>query len=227
MTSVPNLAARHAEFIQSHTVLTTPPLVPELNLYLADTVIPFWQATEAWLAEANIDAPFWAFAWPGGLALARHLLDHPDLVRGRRVLDFAAGCGIAGMAAARAGAASVDASDISEMALAAIRLNAAANGVAVDTLPGDIVGGDGNWDLILAGDVLYEGPMSRHILPWLRGLARAAEVWVADPGRNYLPAEGLVPFAAYTVPTNLELENRTEKVTTLYRLLPDGAGRPA
>jgi predicted nicotinamide N-methyase len=217
------LAARHDAFIQANTVLAAPALVPEIVLHLATSVIPFWQKTEDWLAAANVDAPFWAFAWPGGLALARHLLDHPALVRGRRVLDFAAGCGVAGIAAARAGAASVDAADISAMALAATALNARANGVCVtalmeDGVARDVVGGAGRWDMILAGDVCYEAPMTRHILPWLRDMARHAEIWIADPGRAYLPADGMTAFARYTVPTSPDLEDRLTRETTLYRL---------
>ena len=228
MTSPPGLADRHAEFIQANTVLEAPGFVPEILLHLATSVIPFWQKTENWLAQANVDAPFWAFAWPGGLALARHLLDNPGLADGRRVLDFAAGSGIAGIAAARAGAAHVEAADISAMAMAATTLNARANSVTVSALmqdtghAQDIVGAACRWDIILAGDVCYEAPMTRHILPWLRDMARHAEIWIADPGRAYLPREGatngLEAFARYTVPTMLELEDRAQRETTLYRL---------
>ena len=214
------LHAQHDAFILSNTVLQDAPFVPELRLYLANSVIPFWQATENWLAEHNVDAPFWAFAWPGGLAIARHLLDHPHLAAGRRVLDFAAGGGIAGLAAARAGAASVDVRDINPMAHAACTLNALANGLTLTVLDQDIVGSPCRWDLILAGDICYEAPMTRHILPWLRTLAGQAQVLVADPGRAYLPSDGLEKFAAYMVPTNLELEDRTEKLTSLYWLKP-------
>ena len=214
------LANHHEPFILANTTLTSPDFVPEIMLYLATSVIPFWQATENWLAEANVDAPFWAFAWPGGQALARHLLDHPDLVRGRRVLDFAAGGGIAGIAAAKAGAAVVQAADINPMALAATLLNACANGVDIEGVSGDIVGQICRWDLILAGDVCYEAPMTGHILPWLRGMTDAAEIWIADPGRAYLPKAGLERLASYTVPTNLELEDHSQRLTTLYRLRP-------
>jgi predicted nicotinamide N-methyase len=165
--------------------------------------------------------PFWAFAWPGGQALARYILDHPAQVAGLRVLDFAAGSGIAGLAAARAGAVSVEANDIDPLALTAIGLNAEANGVAVSAVAGDIVGSRCRWDLILCGDVCYEGPMSRHILPWLQEMAAAASVWIADPGRAYLPEDGLESFAAYDVPTTLQLEDRTTRRAVLYRLLPD------
>jgi predicted nicotinamide N-methyase len=208
-----------AEFVRAHTVLARPPLVPEIALHLANEITPIWHASEAWLEQANIEPPFWAFAWPGGQATARHILDHPAELAGKRVLDFAAGCGIAAIAAAMAGAR-VEACEIDPFATAAIVLNAAANNVAVTALTADLVGRDGAWDLILCGDVCYEAPMTRHILPWLRQQAARCEVWLADPGRAYLPADGLSPIARYTVPTTLELEDRTERVVVLHRLLP-------
>ena len=169
-------------FIRANTVVTAAPLVPEIRLHLACEITPIWQATETWLAERNVEPPFWAFAWPGGRAFARHILDKPDLVAGKRVLDFAAGCGIAAIACVLAGAASVEASEIDPLALAAVALNAAANGVAV-TLAADVVGEACRWDLILCGDVCYEAPMTGHIMPWLTAMAATAEVWIADPGR--------------------------------------------
>jgi predicted nicotinamide N-methyase len=209
------------EFVRAHTAIAAAPLVPEIALHLASEITPIWQATEAWLAERNIEPPFWAFAWPGGQATARLLLDEPARVAGRRVLDFAAGCGIAAIAAARAGAALVEAAEIDPLALAAVRLNAALNGVQVATPDGDIVGAPCRWDVILAGDVCYEAPMTAHILPWLRAMAAAgAEVLLADPGRAYLPREGLEPLARHAVPTTLELEDRTLREVVLYRLLP-------
>ncbi len=204
-------------FVLANTVPGHAPLVPEITLRLATEITPIWQATEDWLAERNVDPPFWAFAWPGGQALARHVLDHPSLVVGRRVLDFAAGGGIAAIACARAGAIA-EAAEIDKLAVAAIRLNAAANGVTVVAEPGDVVGTPCRWDLILCGDVCYEAPMTAHILPWLRAMSRQAEVWVADPGRAYLPRDGLAAFATWRVPTSLELEDRTERQVTLYRL---------
>jgi predicted nicotinamide N-methyase len=209
-----------AEFIRANTALERAPLVPEIALHLATQITPIWRATEEWLAQRNVEPPFWAFAWPGGQATARHVLDNPGLVAGRRVLDFAAGSGIAAIACARAGAAAVDAAETDPLAAAAIGLNAAANDVAVTAIAGDVVGEDRGWDLILCGDVCYEAPMTRHILPWLRGLAARAEVWVADPGRAYLPREGLDAFATYAVATSTELEDRTERRVTLYRLRP-------
>ena len=208
-------------FIRANTTLATAPHVPEIRLHLATELTPIWQATEAWLAEHGVEPPFWAFAWPGGQALARHVLDHPQLVIGRRVLDFAAGGGIAAIACALAGAASVEAAEIDQLAVAAIRLNAAINAIAV-TSSGDVVGQPRRWDLILCGDVCYEAPMTSHILPWLRKMAHGAEVWVADPGRAYLPKFGLEAFATYRVDTTLELEDRTSRDVVLYRLAADG-----
>jgi predicted nicotinamide N-methyase len=207
-------------FLRQHTQLGRPPLVPEIALFLASEITPIWQASEDWLRAQNIEPPFWAFAWPGGQALARHVLDHPETVAGKRVLDFAAGGGIAAIACAMAGAASVQAAEIDPLAVASIRLNAAENGVAVEAMGEDVVGSACRWDLILCGDVCYEAPMTLHILPWLEAMAAQAIVWVADPGRAYLPRSGLTAFADYKVATSLELEDRTERHVVLYRLGP-------
>ena len=206
-------------FVAAHTALSRAPLVPELALRLATEITPIWAATEAWLNARDVEPPFWAFAWPGGQALARLILDQPARVARRRVLDFAAGCGIAALAAARAGA-TVEAAEIDPLAAAAIRLNAALNGVEVAVTARDVVGEPSRWDLILAGDVCYEAPMTAHILPWLRGLARGAEVWLADPGRAYLPRDGLEPLGVWRVPTTRELEDQEERAVTVARLLP-------
>lgn len=206
-----------AAFIRANTTIGTARHVPEVQLYLATEITPIWQATETWLAENNVDPPFWAFAWPGGQALARHFLDHPETVAGKRVLDFAAGGGIAAIAAVQAGAAHAEACEIDPLALAATGLNAALNGVEV-ALSGDLVGSDCRWDLIVCGDVCYEAPMTGHIMPWLHRMARTAWVWIADPGRTYLPKTGLEPIANYRIDTTLELEDRTRRDVTLYRL---------
>ena len=209
------------DFVRTYTTIARPALVPEIALHLATEITPIWQATETWLAERNIEPPFWAFAWPGGLATARLLLDEPARVAGKRVLDFAAGCGIAAIAAALAGAASVEAAEIDKLALAAVRVNAALNGVTIATPDGDIVGTPCRWDVILAGDVCYEAPMTAHILPWLRAMAAAgAEVLLADPGRAYLPREGLQPVVTHISATTLELEDRAQREVTIHRLLP-------
>jgi predicted nicotinamide N-methyase len=211
-------------FIRANTVLTTAPHVPEIRLYLATEITPIWQATETWLAKNNVEPPFWAFAWPGGSALARHILDHPELVAGKRVLDFAAGGGIAAIACVMAGALSVEAAEIDNLALAAIGLNAVANGTAVRPVL-DVVGAACRWDLILCGDVCYEAPMTGHIMPWLTDMARDADVWIADPNRAYLPKTGLLRIATFQIVTTLELEDRVSREVGLYRLL--GGRTPA
>jgi predicted nicotinamide N-methyase len=209
-----------AGFVRANTAVARPPLVPEIALYLATEITPIWQATEAWLRATGTEPPFWAFAWPGSQALARHVLDHPERVAGRRVLDFAAGGGLAAIAAARGGASGVEAAEIDPLAVAAIACNAALNGVTVTPLGADLVGLPCRWDLLMCGDVCYEAPMTGRILPWLRRMAATAEVWLADPGRAYVPRERLDVLAGYVVPTTVELEDRTERAVTLFRLLP-------
>jgi predicted nicotinamide N-methyase len=210
-----------AAFVSAQTKLAPPPLVPEIQLYLASEVTPLWQATEETLARSYVPPPYWAFAWPGGQALARHILDNPQIVAGKHVLDFAAGSGLTAIAAAMAGAAVVAAAEIDPIALAAIGLNATANDVHVAGIAEDIVDTDQAWDVVLAGDVCYERPMAERVTAWLRALAgRGAVVLLGDPGRAYLPSEGLQALARYTVPTTLDLEDRTERETTIWRMLP-------
>ncbi len=208
-----------AAFVAGWTTLAAPSLVPEIRLYLATELTPLWQATEEVLASRGVPPPYWAFAWPGSQALARHVLDGRLDVRGRRVLDFAAGSGLAAIACAMRGAA-VEAAEIDAFARAAIAANAAANGVAVAIPEADVVGEEGGWDVVLAGDVFYEKPMAARILPWLRWLARRVPVLIADPGRAFVPREGLETLASYVVPTTLELEDRAERQVTIARLLP-------
>lgn len=188
-------------------------------MYLAGELTPLWLATEGFLEEQNIAPPFWAFAWPGAEALARHVTLHPELVAGKRVLDFAAGCGLAAIACARAGAASVAASEIDRLACAAIGMNAAANGVAVEILAEDVTECDCRWDVVLAGDVFYEAPMTGKIWPWLRDCARTASVIVGDPARAYAPKEGILEIGRYEVPTLLELEDTESRVVRVLRVL--------
>jgi predicted nicotinamide N-methyase len=211
-------AAMHTAFIRANTVLATPPLVPEVKLHLASEVTPLWQATEASLAQSQLPPPYWAFAWAGGQALARHLLDHPDLVAGKSVLDFGAGSGLVAIAAALAGATFVTAAEIDPFAAAAIALNAAANGVALEVASGDVLGGAPRWDAILCGDMCYERPLAERLTQWLEHcVAAGALVLLGDPGRAYLPRAGLTAIARYTVPTPLDLEDRTERETTVWR----------
>jgi predicted nicotinamide N-methyase len=210
-----------AAFVRQQTELATPPLVSEIRLYLASAVTPLWRATEATLAAREVPPPYWAFAWPGGQALARYILDDPTTICGRRVLDFAAGSGLVGIAAAMAGADATTAADIDSIAVAAIALNAAANGVMIDVMHEDPIGRPSAWDVVLAGDVCYEQPMAGRATEWLRQLAAAGtEVLLGDPGRSYRPADGLVELARYRVPTSLDLETRTECETVVWRLLP-------
>jgi predicted nicotinamide N-methyase len=191
-------------------------LVPELRLHLADRALPLWEATEATLAANNLPPPYWAFAWPGGQAMARLLLDRPDLVRGKRVVDFGAGCGIAAMAAAKSGAACVTAIDIDAFARAAIAMNAALNGVdigIVEQLPERVC------DLLLLGDMCYERPLAERLTDWLDRLAReGATVLLGDPGRSYFPSGRMTALARYSVPTTLELEDREVRETGVWRL---------
>ena len=180
-------------FIRASTIVSHHVMVPEISLYLATEITPIWQATESFLSETGTEPPFWAFAWPGSVAMARRVLDDPSLVAGKRVLDFAAGGGLAAIACAMAGAESVQAAEIDPLACDAMALNAALNNAEIGIL-GDVVGQACRWDLILCGDVCYEAPMTAHILPWLKRMAAFAEVWIADPGRAYLPRRGLVVY---------------------------------
>ncbi len=211
-------------FIRRNTALETPAMVPEFKLWLASEYVPIWQATEAWLEEQNVDPPYWAFCWPGGQAIARYLLDHADLVRGKQVIDFAAGSGVSSMAAARAGAGSVTANDIDALSLIAARLNAAANGLTIGTSSDDWLAGmpgDPVADVVIAGDVCYEREMSSRAIEWLRSHAnRGRLVLLGDPGRNYFTAQGLEERARYDIPTSLQLENRGMRETVVWRVLP-------
>ncbi|MCG5239589.1 class I SAM-dependent methyltransferase [Azospirillum doebereinerae] len=211
------------DFVRDNTTLATPPLLPEIQLHLATEVTPLWEATEETLAEKNLPPPYWAFAWPGGQAVARLMLDRPDLVAGKSVLDFAAGTGVVAVAAMMAGAARVQACDIDRFSLAAIALNAKANGVEVKAVSVDLVGRElPGIDVVLAGDVCYERPMAERVTAWLRTVAATGTlVLLGDPGRAYVPAHGLEKVATYTVPTSLELEDRTTRETTIWRLLAE------
>ncbi len=208
-----------AAFIRAHTDLAPAPFVPGVLLHQADEPIGLWELTES---EYSSDRPppFWAFAWAGGQALARYLLEHPEAVRGRTVLDLAAGSGVVGIAALKAGAARVRAVEVDSTAVAAIELNAAANGVAVDAELGDILAGEsGGVDVVLAGDVFYSKAMSDRMLAFLRRAARhGARVLVGDPERAYLPRKFFTPLTRYDVPVPHALESVTVKHTTVWEL---------
>ena len=210
-------------FIRANTVLEAPSMVPELRLHLATEITPIWRATETALEEMGVPPPYWAFCWPGGQAIARHVLDHPEIVRGRRVLDFAAGSGIAALAAMKAGAASAIGNDIDAYSIAAMRLNGEANGIAivVDQLDLLAIEAERGFDVVLAGDVCYERPLAEQVFLWLQAQARAgALVLLGDPGRSYLPTQGLAELARYDIPTSLQLENHGMKETIVWRVLP-------
>jgi predicted nicotinamide N-methyase len=208
-------------FILAQTAIAAPPLVPEIRLHLATEITPIWEATEATLTAMNLPPPYWAFAWAGGQALTRFLIDHPDWVQGKRVLDFAAGSGLSAIGAAKAGAALTQAAEIDDFAIAAIGLNARINNVAIDLVREDLVGVEPRWDVVLAGDVCYERPMAERVITWFRALAgRGVAILMGDPGRAYLPQSGLVELARYQVPTSLELEDRTQRETIVWRLMP-------
>jgi predicted nicotinamide N-methyase len=177
--------------------------------------------TEEALEEMGLPPPFWAFAWAGGQALARYLLDHPQIVAGRRVIDFASGSGIVAIAAMKAGAARVLAADIDVFCGAAVALNAEANGVAVDFTGENLLEAPPPaWaEVVLAGDICYEKPLAARVIAWL-GEARAAgaTVLIGDPGRSYFPREGLEKLAEYQVPTTRELEDMEVKKTAVWRM---------
>lgn len=214
-------AADPTTFILAQTAIAAPPLVPEIKLHLATEITPIWEATEATLAAMNLPPPYWAFAWAGGQALTRFLIDHPDWVKGKRVLDFAAGSGLSAIGAAKAGAAQMQAAEIDDFALAAIALNARINDVAIELVREDLIGVEPRWDVVLAGDVCYERPMAEKVIAWFRALAsRGVAILMGDPGRAYLPQSGLLELARYQVPTSLELEDRTQRETIVWRLMP-------
>lgn len=211
-------------FIRANTVLMRPPLVPEIVLHLASEIVPIWRKTEEELAAEGIPPPFWAFAWAGGQALARYVLDHPESVRGRRVLDFASGSGVSAIAAMKVGASTVVASEIDAFAIAAIALNARANDVRVACVEGDVVGRDDGWDTVIAGDVCYERAMAERVFDWLTQLAgRGALVLMGDPGRNYLPRSSLSELAVYDVQTTRELEDREVRRTKVWQVIDQAA----
>ena len=213
----------HAAFIRRNTAIAAPPLVPEIALHLATEITPIWQATEESLARAGVAPPFWAFAWVGGQALARYLLDHPESVLGRVVLDFGAGSGLVAIAAGKAGAARVLAAEIDPIGAAAIAANSQLNGVAVEVMTADVLDTtDLRCDVITAGDVCYEQPMAGRVTRWLRDLARGGRlVLLGDPGRAYAPGDGLRERARYIVPTSRELEDRYTRDGIVWEVIAD------
>jgi predicted nicotinamide N-methyase len=213
--------AAHKVFIHANTRLLAPPLVREIQLHLAEESLPIWRKTEEELGEMNVPPPYWAFAWAGGQALSRYLLDTPGLVAGCAVLDLGSGSGLAAIAALKAGARSALAADIDAIALAACRLNAAANGVKLETTSDDLLGGapDPAFGVVLVGDLFYERELAERVLAYVE-LARkgGATVLIGDPQRSYFPRDRFERAAEYSVPVTRELEDAEIKRTAVWRL---------
>ena len=214
---MPIPSAVPASFVRAHTRLVRPPAVPEVQLHVADDVVGLWEAMETEGGGAGEAPPFWAAAWPGGQALARFVLDSPEVVAGRRVLDLGSGSGLVAVAALLAGATGAIASDVDPYAHAAIPLNAEANGVRGIEVVGDVLDdGPPDVDVVLAGDVCYDREMTERVLPWLwTAWVAGRTVLLGDPGRRYLPGEGLVAVAGYDVP---EVDEDRVRRTTVWRL---------
>lgn len=213
------MIADRTAFILENTRLQTPPHTPEVCLHLADEVTPLWRLTEEALDEMGVPPPFWAFAWAGGQAVARYILDHPEVVAGKRVLDFATGSGLVAIAALKAGAASALGSDIDGFCGPAVALNARANGVVMDFTDTDLLDAPPPADIevILAGDICYEQPLAGRVLAWLTAArAEGRTVLIGDPMRTYFPREGLIHLAEYQVPTTRELEDYAIKRTSVW-----------
>lgn len=219
----PHDLASTLAFIRANTRLLAPPLVPEIVLHLAEESVPIWQKTEEELGEMNVPPPYWAFAWAGGQALARYLLDNPELTAGKRVLDLGSGSGLTAIAVMRAGAASVLAADIDAFALAAARLNAETNGVAIETTAEDLLAtipaNEAPADVVLVGDLFYERELAERVLAYIEATAKAgALVLIGDPKRSYFPAGKFTLAAEYQVPVTRELEDAEIKRTSVWRL---------
>jgi predicted nicotinamide N-methyase len=208
-------------FIRANTRVRPVPLVTEISLHLADEAVPLWKKTEEQLNEEGLPPPFWAFAWAGGQALARYVLDHADCVRGKHVLDLASGSGLVAIAACKAGAREVTAADIDAFAREAVKLNADLNEVALTCLGDDLltVRTSDQWDVVLAGDIFYERETAERALTFVsRQASRGASVLIGDPGRSYLPKERLAKLAEYSVPVTRELEDNEIKRTAVWTL---------
>jgi predicted nicotinamide N-methyase len=210
------------QFIHANTKLLAVPLVPEIRLHIAEESVPIWQKTEEELGQMNVPPPYWAFAWAGGQALARYLLDAPALLAGRNVLDLGSGSGLVAIAAAKAGAARALAADIDAFALAAISLNAAANGVNVETTAVDLLAAPpAAFDIVLVGDLFYERPLAERVLAFADAArSRGALVLAGDPRRSYFPPDRFHKLTEYSVPVTRELEDAEIKRTAVWRLDP-------
>ncbi len=206
-------------FIRENTRVLALSHVPEIRLYLADDAVSLWELTEEQLGEMGLPPPFWAFAWAGGQALARYVLDHPEIVSGKRVLDVASGSGLVAIAAMKARAASALAADIDDFAMHAAQLNGALNGVSVETSRADPLGEATDADVILVGDLFYDRDVAPRVLAWLAEQQDGGKtVLIGDPGRTYLPRDKLEQVAAYDIPVTRALEDAEVKRAAVWRL---------
>jgi len=206
-------------FVRANTRLLSPPLVPEIALHLAEESLPIWQRTEEELGAMNVPPPYWAFAWAGGQALARYLLDAPHQVAIKSVLDLGAGCGLSAIAAIKAGARQVLAADIDPMALAAIGLNGLANDIVVETTSDDLLARPPEaFDVILVGDLFYERALADRVLTFIAAAAAGgAHLLVGDPQRNYFPKDRFEAVIEFLVPVTRDLEDAEIKKTAVWR----------
>ena len=206
-------------FIVENTKLLAPPLVPEIVLHLAAESVPIWQKTEEELGEMNVPPPYWAFAWAGGQAVARYLLDHPEICRGRQVLDLGAGSGLSAIAAAKAGALTVLAADVDRLAAEACTLNAQANCVRIETTTSDLLSGEPlSGAVIIIGDLFYERQLAERVVDYVaRAKALGSDIYVGDPQRSYFPAGRFSRLGEYQVPVTRELEDAEIKRTAVWR----------
>jgi len=216
-------------FVLRHTRLRPVPGLEAIRLHLSDEALPLWHAVQLEIGDPDAPLPYWAFAWAGGLALGRYLLDHPETVAGRRVLDLGSGSGLCAIAAMRAGAATATAVDIDPFSIAAIDRNARANGVRLTIVRRDLLDEPPpDVDVVLAADCWYDAGLAGRVMPWLRRVRDAGiDVLVGDPGRRYLPAGELVELAAYAVRTTTELEDLALKDARVYALTAASPGNPA
>jgi predicted nicotinamide N-methyase len=209
-----------SDFIRQNTTVMTPPLVPEVKLHLAHEAVPLWQKIEEELGEMGLSPPFWAFAWAGGQALARYVLDHSNIVKNLKVLDLATGSGLVAIAALQAGAANTTAADIDEFATTAAQMNAELNLVSLDIKLEDLLPQQPpSADVILVGDLFYEKTLATRCLAWLRqAQEQGAKIFIGDPGRSYLPRDQLEKLAEYNVPVTRDLEDAEIKRTAVWQL---------
>lgn len=216
------MALTNRERVERNTVPATLPILPEMRLRLVTEGSPLWRASEATLKQLGLVDPYWAYAWAGGQGVARHVLNHPELVAGKRVLDFATGCGLVALAAKMAGAATVVASEIDAVAVESAMLNAALNDVTIEVVHADLIDDPCNaYDVILAGDIFFETKLAARCMRWFGELARNGKlVLIGDPGRHHLPKQGLERRARFSLPVNPELDDEGVRNCSVFAVLP-------